>query len=518
MERVLPIATELEHLCSLDVNRTANAIRKTGIICTLGPSSDSVDVIRNLITAGMTIARLNLSYGTHEYHAEIINNIRKAVDSFPIRPVVAIGVDTKGPEIRTGVLADGVESVELKTGETICLTTDDIYKEKCTSSLLYINYKKLTMNLTPGRIIFFDDGSISLVVEKIENSRVICRVENGGKLGSGRAVNLPGSVIDLPAVSSEDVEDLKFAVEKNVDIIFASFIRNAKGVKKIRKYLGEEGKHIKIVSEIENEEGLINVDEIIRESDGIVVARGDLGVEIKAQKVFLIQKMIIAKCNRMGKPVICATQMLESMTTKPRPTRAEGTDVANAVSDGADCLMLSEETAIGKYPVESVEMMGKICREAETAMYQMNFYEELLRLTPIPLEVDDTMAVACVAAAVHARASAILVLTLTGGSAMLIAKYRPPCHIICIAEDEPVARQLLLWRGVIPMLHPKGHFQEWSHDAEKRVRFGLLIAKKRKYIQLGDKVVIVSGWLNGSGFTNTIRIIEASKEYLLKFG
>uniref|UniRef100_A0A914S9V9 pyruvate kinase n=1 Tax=Parascaris equorum TaxID=6256 RepID=A0A914S9V9_PAREQ len=310
-------------------------------------------MLQAMIQNGMNIARMNFSHGTHEYHAETIANVREAALSFSDPRVVAIALDTKGPEIRW-IGGSG-------TRASIRLTTDR------------------------------NDGLISLIVDEIASDAIVCTVENGGMLGSRKGINLPGTVVDLPAVSDKDLKDLQFGVEQEVDIIFASFVRNAEGIRTIRKVLGEKGRNIKIIAKIENQEGVDNADEIIAESDGVMVARGDLGIEIAPEKVFLAQKMLIAKCNLAGKPVICATQMLESMVKKPRPTRAEG-----------------------DYPVEALKIMHQICKEAEAATYHTKFFEELLRATPKPTDTAHTIAIAATSAAVSCHASAILLVTTTG--------------------------------------------------------------------------------------------------------
>jgi len=311
-------------------------------------------------------------------------------------------------------------------------------------------------------------------------------------------------------VSEKDIKDLTFGVEQDVDMVFASFIRNADGVRAIRKVLGEKGKHILIISKIENQEGVDNADEIIAASDGIMVARGDLGIEIPAEKVFLAQKMLIAKCNIAGKPVICATQMLESMVSKPRPTRAEGSDVANAVLDGADCVMLSGETAKGEYPVETLKIMHYICKEAETAMFYSKFVEELMKITPKPTDNVQTIAIAATSAAVSCRASAIILLTTTGRSAHLCSRYKPPVPIIAVSRHERIARQLHLYRGVFPLHYPKQEREaDWSTDVDNRLNYALSIGKERGFIHSGDFIVVITGWKQGAGFTNTVRLINA---------
>ncbi|KAL7678219.1 hypothetical protein ACOME3_004446 [Neoechinorhynchus agilis] len=323
----------LHHMASLNVNRAPLSIRRTGLIATLGPASQKVEILKELLRAGVSICRLNFSHGTHDYHLTSIKNVREAekqLVGLGIRPV-AIALDTKGPEIRTGLIKEG--SINLSRGQSVNIVTEEHYREDCSADHLYVSYDKIANVLKKHSMIFIDDGLISLEVDETDpgSGTVKCTVISGGTLTNQKGINLPGTPVDLPVISEKDMEDLKFGVEQDVDFIFASFIRNSEGVREIRRALGEKGKNIKIISKIENCQGLDNIDGIIRESDGIMVARGDMGIEIPAQKVFVAQKTIIARCNLAGKPVICATQMLESMTYNPRPTRAEVSDVANAV-------------------------------------------------------------------------------------------------------------------------------------------------------------------------------------------
>lgn len=503
----------LAHMSQLRINTCVASSRLTGIICTIGPASKSTETLMEMIKNGMNIARLNFSHGSHEYHAGTIQAVRKAVKKYsevnniPLCPV-GIALDTKGPEIRTGLLASGgaTGEIELVKGKQITVTTAQQYAEKCTADHLYVDYANITKVVQPGNRIFVDDGLISLLVKQVQPDQVVCDIENGGKLGSRKGVNLPGVAVDLPAVSAKDKKDLLFGVEQQVDMIFASFIRSAEGVHEIRKLLGDKGKNILIISKIENHEGVKRIDEIIEASDGIMVARGDLGIEIPGEKVFLAQKMMISKCNMAGKPVICATQMLESMISKPRPTRAESSDVANAVLDGADCTMLSGETAKGDYPVEAVRMMHKVALEAEAAMYTTSIFTELSLMTSSPCEPSTAIALAAVSAAMKLPAGAIIALTTTGKTAQQLSRYRPRCPIISISRNAQTTRQGHLWRGILPLLYTQAKLDDWSQDVDARVNAGIALGLSRDILKQGDHVIVITGWRRGPGSTNTMRI------------
>ncbi|XP_049817449.1 pyruvate kinase isoform X3 [Aethina tumida] len=509
--------SHLEHICALNVMSKPQKTRLTGIICTIGPASKEPEMLVKMMEQGMNIARMNFSHGSHEYHAETVKNCRLAADMYSkkigmLYPL-AIALDTKGPEIRTGLLdGGGSAEVELKKGGTITLTIDKNYADKGTADIVYVDYENIVKIVQPGNKIFVDDGLMSLVCKENKGNALVCTIENGGMLGSKKGCNLPGLPVDLPAISEKDKSDLQFGVDQGVDMIFASFIRDGQALTEIRDVLGEKGKDIKIISKIECQQALNCIDEIIDASDGIMLARGDLGIEIPTEKVFLAQKSIIAKCNRVGKPVTCATQMLESMIKKPRPTRAEASDVANAVLDGSDTVMLSGETAKGEYPLECIATQAVVAKEAESAIRYTEFLEDLLDATPLPVDAAQAIAIAAVQASLKCVASAIIVITTSGRSAHLVAKYRPRCPILAVTRCGESARLCHLYRGVIPIIYETPRIDEWTEDIDGRVSFAINFAMTHDILHVGDTIIIVKPWLQNEGFDSTVTIVEVESK------
>ena len=508
--------TTLEHNSKLDIYSQCAALRNCSIICTIGPKVQGVEELHMLRQAGMQICRMNFSHGSYEYHGGVITNMRECLVKYPMDGrLCAIALDTKGPEIRTGMNIE--EDTELTAGNTITVTTDTAKKEKQDKDTLFVDYANICNVIKEGQSIFVDDGLLSLKVEKVDAAKgeLSCKIVNSVKLGSRKGCNLPNVDVDLPALSEKDKADLQFGVSQGVDMVFASFIRKASDVQDVRACLMAAdpivGKQIRIISKIENHEGVRNFDAILAETDGVMVARGDLGIEIPAEKVFLAQKSMIAKCNLAGKPVICATQMLESMTTNPRPTRAEVSDVANAVLDGADCVMLSGETAKGKYPQEAVEMMSSVCLEAESAVYSKQMMADLTAAVQPPLNPSESIAKAAVEAANNREAVLMITLTYSGTSARLLAKFRPRCPIVVLTKNASAGAACNLHRGVMPYLCPLDDADLEGEDnadwIESWLQWAIAKKKAENMISEGDSIVLVHGWKTGEQSLSTYRVI-----------
>jgi len=483
------LSDDTAELCSFEEDAKDSFHRKCKIICTMGPSCWDVGMLVKLIDAGMNIARLNFSHGDFETHGNTIAKIREAAKQRPEKPV-AILLDTKGPEIRTGFFREDVgKSIDLVQGQELKVVTD--YSFKGDSKCIAMSYPGLPKSVKPGGMILCADGGLILKVKSCGEDHVITEVMNSKTIGERKNVNLPGVAVNLPVLQEKDKKDLvEFGIPQGVDFIAASFVQNAGDVKLIRETLGLRGRSIKIISKIENEEGIKNIDEIIQASDGVMVARGDMGMEIPPEKVFLVQKMIIKKCNLHGKPVVTATQMLESMTASPRPTRAEAGDVANAVLDGTDCVMLSGETAAGQFPEQAVQIMRRICEEAESVLDYDNIYLQM-RLGVLAMEHSimavESVCSSAVKVSVDSGCKLIIALTETGQTARLISKYRPKATILAISASETSVRQLLCIRGVTPMLTAS------FVGTDSVIAKALTRAKADGMVVSGDWVVAIHG-------------------------
>ncbi|WP_223068432.1 pyruvate kinase [Paenibacillus caui] len=473
-------------------------MRKTKIVCTIGPSSESLENTKKLIMAGMNVARLNFSHGDFEEHGNRIKTIRQA--SQELGKSVAILLDTKGPEIRTGKLK--TEPIELVQDEFITLTTEEILGDK---DRISVTYKELPGDVEVGSTILIDDGLIGLTVLDVQGTEIKCRIVNGGTIKSKKGVNVPGVAISLPGITEKDANDIVFGIEQKIDFIAASFVRKASDVLEIRALLEKHNAtHIQIISKIENQQGVDNLDEILEVSDGLMVARGDLGVEIPAEDVPLVQKMMIEKCNRVGKPVITATQMLDSMQRNPRPTRAEASDVANAIFDGTDAIMLSGETAAGKYPVESVLTMSRIAEKAESALAYRDIFEK--QSYAQQSTVTEAISQAVASSAMDLNAKAIITSTESGHTARMVSKYRPKAPIIAVTTVEQTMRRLALTWGVTPV---KGEVASSTDEMFERAMKGGLDSG---LVKEGDLVVITAGVpLGCSGSTNLIKVGQIRK-------
>lgn len=479
-------------------------MRKTKIICTIGPSSEDVPVLVKMMEAGMNVARLNFSHGSHEEHKYRIDNIRQAVKQFG-QPV-AIMLDTKGPEIRTGLLKAG--KVQLQSGQRFVLTSREVPGDE---NEVQISYANLPREVDPGTHILLSDGLINLLVESRDDTDIVCTVINGGALGEKKGVNVPGVRINMPFLSEKDRRDIDFGIEQKVDFIAASFVRTAEDVLEIRRILERSGADIDIIAKIESQGGVDNLAGIIKVADGVMVARGDLGVEIPAEEVPLVQKSVVEQCSMAGKIVTIATQMLDSMIVNPRPTRAEVSDVANAIFEGADAIMLSGETAAGKYPVEVVETMARIAARAEEALP----YAEILRQRRLKgtLSVTDAISYSTCTAAMNLHASAIISATRGGHTARMVSKYRPQATIIAATRYPEVLNKLTLVWGVKPVL-----IKETS-GTDELLEESIKCSLAAGYIQDGDMVILTAGVPSDvAGGTNMLKVHVVGKVLLQGMG
>lgn len=468
-------------------------MRKTKIVCTLGPSTDNEDVLRQLMLEGMNVARCNFSHGVYEEHKKRMDMVKKLRKE--VKKPIAVLLDTKGPEVRVKQFKDG--KVTLKEDQLFTLTSEDV---EGTQEKVSVTYNRLYEDLETGMKVLIDDGLIAMRVEKVEQTNIVCRVLNGGTVSNNKGINVPDVNLSMPYLSEKDREDILFGISQDVDFIAASFVQNKEDILQLRRLLDKNGgEDIKIIAKIENAQGVENIDEIIEVSDGIMIARGDMGVEIPYEEVPVIQKMIIKKVYQVGKQVITATQMLESMIKNPRPTRAETTDIANAVYDGTSAIMLSGETAAGAYPVEAVKTMVRIAERTERDVdYRKRFFQHDRKANP---DITDAICHATCTTAHDLNAEAIVTVTKSGHSARMISGYRPASDIIGCATSDKVCRQINLAWGVVPILIKE------EKDVYHLFDNALMAAEKMQLLKKGDLTVITSGIPIGmSGTTNMIKV------------
>ena len=469
-------------------------MRKTKIICTIGPASESEDKLKELMLAGMNVARFNFSHGTHEEQKKKLTSVIKVSNELGL-PVATL-LDTKGPEIRLKDFENG--KAQLEAGQEFILTTEDILGTEKRAS---ITYKNLKNDVKEGMTILIDDGKIEMVIEKITDTDIVCRVINGGTVSNHKGINAPGAILSMPYISEVDYQDIIFCAEMGYDFLAASFVRCREDILEVRKILQEHNSYAKIIAKIENMQGIDNIDEILEVADGIMVARGDMGVEIPLEEVPVIQKSMIKKAVAKGKHVITATQMLESMIGNPRPTRAETADVANAIYDGTTAIMLSGETAAGKYPVEAVKTMARIAERTEKDID----YSGRMKKANQDIQTDITTAIshATCTTATDLKAAVIITVTMSGFTAGMISRFKPECPIIGCSVNPRVCRQLNLSWGVQPLLIEK------EETADDLFEEATQQAKKAGLIKDGDIVVLTAGVpLGKAGTTNMLRVIE----------
>ncbi|MGE5591111.1 MAG: pyruvate kinase [Bacillota bacterium] len=476
-------------------------MRRTKIIATIGPASEDPNVLVQMIHAGMSVARLNMSHGSHEEHQRRIEAVREAARATGRQ--IGIMLDLKGPEIRIGTFPNG--QVILREGQIFTFT---VRPGVGSSTAVSVGHEGLVRDVNPGATLLLDDGNLVLEVVEVGAEDVRARVVVGGVLSDRKKINLPGASVSLPAVSEQDVADIRFAVDQGVDFIAASFVRDAAGILSIREIVESAGSRVDIIAKIESQQGVQNMDEILGVADGLMVARGDLGVEVPTEDVPLLQKRLIERCNAAGKPVITATQMLESMVSHPRPTRAEASDVANAILDGTDAIMLSAETATGKYPVETVRVMARIAEKAETALDYAAVLDR--RAATAHPTVTDAISHATVTTALDLGAAAILTSTQSGHTARMVSKYRPQAPIIAVVPAERVARRLSLVWGVTPVLGQR------AVDTDEMIDQATQAALATDLVRSGDLVVITAGVPVGMQGTTNLLKVQTVGEVLIK--
>ncbi|CAG5041507.1 unnamed protein product [Parnassius apollo] len=501
--------TPLDHVLNLDIKSPAGCQRLTGIIATIGKSSNDIETMEKMMAAGMNVALLNLTFGTKEEHIETIKMLRQAAKNYSVvvgkNYPLAIAARLVGRKIRTGNISDTNEGpVELISGETVRLTTDTLYKDRCSSSTVFVDFINFAEQLKKGDIVLLDNETIQLKVEIISNTTLTCRIERGGFLGSNKDVFVPNVVLKTPNYSEKDKTYIDMAVHHQLDILIASFVNSVDSIIELKNMLGEKGKRIAVIANIQTTEGYRNYDEILEVANGIMITRQELGSDISPDKLVIAQKNMIARANKANVPVCLSAHLLSSMRYNKIPLRAELLDIANCILDGADALALSAETAVGICPVDTIACMANACKESEACVWT--------KQTPVPCEQSTAIAMAAVLASHRTMAPVIIVLTTMGKSAFEVAKYRPRCPIIAITRHVITARQMHLYRGIIPLIYEATSDVDWQIYLEQRISFSTKWAMQRGFVRVGDPIVLVCGWKQGSQFINTMRIVYATTD------
>nr|VZI22632.1 unnamed protein product [Spirometra erinaceieuropaei] len=510
-------SSRLAHASQLDIDQVAQPARQTSILCTLGDSWSSPEGLERMIKAGMNVLVLNMSMTPRDTCKRVIQEVRKIEESLNFNPCIAIAMDMTAAPVRTG-LFDGMSDLEviLEEGDKVELTTDETYMNKCTAKKIFIDTKyfpQLIHSVRKGDRIHIDDGQICLVVKDTGFDSINCLIEEGGSIGGYKRVTLPRERLYQDSVYANYIRDLEFAAECGVDFVFTSLAESASFIKDARAHLPPE---MKIFAKIETRDAFKNLDELLLYSDGIIIRRGELATQYSSEKVFKLQKHIIGRCNVAEKPVFVTDQLLETMRMKPRPTRAETSDVANAVLDGADSIILTVETSWGKYPFESVQVADQICREAERAIFHDAIRSELKICRESrahwAYSIKDVTGISAVEAAASCNAKAILVITTTGASAVSISACRPSCSVVAITRDVKVGRLCYAYRGLHPFVYTGEKLDDWSEDMDMRINAAMGAIKHQKIVEAGDNVVIVTGTGAGKGSTNTMQIFSVPAE------
>ncbi|XP_050667601.1 pyruvate kinase-like isoform X2 [Leptidea sinapis] len=474
--------------------------------------------MEKLISVGMNVALLNLAFGTKEEHIETIKMLRQAAKKYSIvmgrNYPLAIAAKLPGRKIRTGFIADTYgETVEIKTGETVRLTTDETYRERCSMTNIYIDFMYFADQMHKGDYVLLDNEAIMLKVEVISATTLTCKVERGGLLGSCKDVFVPNVVFDMPNYSQRDKEFIDMAIHHQLDFLIAPFVNSTNAITELRHLMGEKGKKIAIVANIQTIEGFRNFDDILASCHGIMITRQELGSDITPKKIVIAQKNMIARANKANIPVWISAHILSSMRYNEVPLRAELLDIANCILDGADALVLSAETAVGHHPIQTVSTLASACKEAEACVWTKQIFHDLVDKTPLPCDQATGSALAAVLAAQRTIAAAIIVVTTSGKTAHVVSKYKPRCPIVAVTRYAPIARQMHMYRGIIPLIYEAPPDVDWQTDLDKRVRFCTKWTMERAFVRVGDTLVVVSGWRQGSGFTNTMRLIYAEADF-----